>query len=203
MRRLTSTLTTFAAISLFAGATVASAAPITNATGIASPAVTILFSEFGLAADTVITNQYSSLGVTFSPNVYQNPQGFPGPNVDLGPNSASNFSFSGGPIVSPFSIFFNTDQTQAAFAMITNANTSTFGAYLNSVLVESFSIATGPANPNNFYGFSGILFDEIRVTVGGDGNAIFDNLQIGSVPEPTTILLMGLGLAALARRRRV
>ncbi len=48
----------------------------------------------------------------------------------------------------------------------------------------------------------GITFDEIRVTVGGDNQILIDNVQIGSVPEPGTLALIGLGLSGLAAARR-
>jgi hypothetical protein len=175
---------------------------INNATGIASPQATITFSEFGVPADTVITTQYAGLGVTFSPNLYQNPQFFPDFNIDPSPDSLSNFQFiGGGPIVVPFSIFFSAVQTDAAFAMITNQNSTLFQSLLGGVVVDSGVLSTGNGSPTNFYGFTGVSFDEIRVAVGGDGNMILDNLQLGStgtVPEPASLLLLGFGLIGLA-----
>lgn len=40
------------------------------------------------------------------------------------------------------------------------------------------------------------------ITAGGDGEMGIDNLEYGAVPEPTSIVAVGLGLAAFARRRR-
>jgi hypothetical protein len=188
---------------------------IHNATGVSGPHSTITFSEFGLPADTVITDQYSSLGATFSPNLYQNPQPvFPAPNIDDSPDSLSNFSFSGGDTINPFSIFFNTVQTDAAFAFITNPTdpgTSTFEARLGGVLIESESAPTEFSSSTNFYGFTGILFDEIRVLAGGEGGfMVMDNLQLNAeaapVPEPASLAIWGLGALGTAvvwaRRRR-
>jgi hypothetical protein len=201
-------LAALAAAAICLAAPQAQAAFFQNTTGVSGPHSTIMFSEFGLPADTVITTQYSSLGATFTPNLYQNPQFFPGPNIDPTPNSLSNFSFSGGAEVVPFSIHFNTVQTSAAFAMITNFNTTLFEALLGGSVVDSGTTTTSTSNANDFYGFSGVSFDEIRVTVGGDGNMILDNLQLTATaaPEPASLTLLGLGLAGLAggslRRRK-
>ena len=181
------------------------ATPFNNSTGLATPHTTILFSELGLPADTVITNQYAGLGATFSPLLYQNPQGFPSPNIDTTPDSVSNFSFSGGATQTVFSIHFGSVLTEAAFAMITNPGTSLFEALLGGSVVDSGSFGTSFGSPQNFYGFSGLAFDEIRVTPGGANNGamILDNLQIGTpVPEPSTLLLMLAGSSLGIRRLR-
>ena len=47
---------------------------IASSTGIASPTQTINFEEIVLAMNSSLTNQYASLGVTFSPNVFYSPQ---------------------------------------------------------------------------------------------------------------------------------
>ena len=71
--------------------------------------------------------------------------------------------------------------------------------------MESFVQSTGAYS---FYGFAGIVFDQIRVEIAGVGPVFgvgphmrFDNLQIGAaaivVPEPTTLVLICLGLIAI------
>jgi hypothetical protein len=181
----------------------ASAASIINNTGIASPAQTITFSEFVFATDTPITNQFAGLGVTFSPSMYYNTQ----PNF-FPTDFLANFSFGGDPTHNPVSILFAQDQTAAAFAMQTNPGTSTFEAFLNGVFLESFSAATTLSflpdltNASNYYGFTGIVFDEIRVTSGTTFFQI-DNLQLSSsVPEAGTLALLGFALAGLGFSRR-
>jgi hypothetical protein len=87
--------------------------------------------------------------------------------------------------------------------MVTNPGTSTFTALLANVPVESFSAATTFTSLDDFYGFQGITFDQIRVDVGGFNQAmLLDNLQIGTsaVPEPTTLVLL-LGLVMMRRRK--
>jgi hypothetical protein len=184
--------------------TQAYATSFVNNTGLASPVTTITFSELGLSVNTVVTTQYAGLGVSFGPNLYQDGQtGFP----NITGNTLTNFDQTGAAYVFNYSIFFNGPVTSAAFASVSNGSTHTFSAYLAGALVESFSNVVSTGLPN-FFGFTGITFDEIRVNTAGDF-MILDNLQIGqsaaAVPEPGTLLLLGTGLAAVAvgARRRV
>ena len=153
-----------------------SATPITNDTGLADPQSIITFDEFVFADQTVITNQFESLGVTFVSMLFYNSQGpavFPGVETNyLGNN--------GNALVNPFSILFTTPQTAAAFGIATNPSTTTFTAKLNGLIVESYQSATNFDDPSvSFQGFEGILFDEIEVSVGSD-QALIDNIQLGS-----------------------
>ena len=50
------------------------ATPVINNVGIDSPDLTITFSEYTFATGTEITDQYSSLGVTFDPGLFYNVQ---------------------------------------------------------------------------------------------------------------------------------
>ena len=197
-------------LSVFAGALISLAAmqslasPIINNTGLAGSHTTITFSEFTFATDTPITNQFSSLGATFSPGYYYDtaPFFFPG-------DFLANFSTSGGPTHNPEVIQFNQIVDGAAFAMQTDATTSTFEALLGGGVVESFTAGTTLSSlpdlthASDFFGFSGIAFDAIRVTSGSTFMQI-DNLQIrpAQVPEPATLALLGLGLAGLGFSRR-
>ena len=181
------------------------ATPITNDFGLTSPMNTISFSEFSIVDDVLVTTQYQILGVTFSSNLRQiNTLSFSSPNI--APGALKNYF----PVVNPFSILFDTDQTEAAFAMITYSGISSFTAFLDDIPVQSFSTATNTNNVNNFYGFSEIIFDEIVINIqNGSGFMILDNLQFSNnsaaIPEPTTIVLFGFGLLSLAgvsRRRK-
>jgi hypothetical protein len=108
------------------------------------------------------------------------------------------------------SIRFGTPVTAAALALQSNPGTTTFTALLNGVIVESFATGTtlsflpDLSHASDFYGFSGILFDEL--TISNDFESEFgifqiDNVQYTAVPEPTALLLLGAGLATLAARR--
>ena len=191
-------------LTLVLSATSAHAVSIINNFGLTSPGITIGFDEdLSIPTDTAITNQYESLGITISPNLYQsNANGSLFPNIDnhnLGSSISTN-------TVRPFTLQFVNDQTEVAFAMVTNPGTTSFEAFLGTVPIESFSTTTNPTNVNNFYGFkTNTVFDSIvvNVTPGTNGTMFMDNLQLGSassgepIPEPTTLLLMGVGIAGL------
>ena len=177
----------------------AGASIIQSSSGLSSPQTTITFDEFSIPNNTVVTNQYQSLGAIFTPNLYQTPQPSGGfPNISGG--NLGNFS----PVIDPFFINFSLDQTDVAFAMVTNPGTSTFTSLLNSIIAESVSFATNTTSPN-WYVFNG-AFDQIRVDVGGSNSSmLMDNLQLtNQVPEPATLALFGIGLAGLgfARKKR-
>jgi len=164
-----------------------------NSTGIANPAVTITFSEHVLATGANVTTQYSDLGVTFSPNLFYSPQIMAAAHFDS--TDLGDYYPIGGMRV-PFDIQFNTVQTDAAFALLTNPGTTTFQALLSGNVVGSGSAFTNYSQTTNFYGFTGGQFDTIRVTPGGSGQgALLDNLQLGATPAVTP---EGCSLAMLA-----
>jgi hypothetical protein len=169
-----------------AGATPIIASP----TGLAAPLTTVTFDEFGIADGTLITTQYSTLGVEFTGSTAQGTFGTP--------------AFSGGVIFdngTPFSIHFTTDQNAVAFTLGANFPSQTVEALLNGVSVESFTHDTTFAANGDFfpyYGFTGITFDEIRVSGGGGGGV--DNIQMGTATVPdrgSTSILLGLGLLGI------
>ena len=58
---------------------------------------------------------------------------------------------------------FTNLQTAAAFALASNGTNYTFEALLGGSTVDSFSTDVGNSGANNFYGFSGIAFDSIKL----------------------------------------
>jgi hypothetical protein len=188
--------------------TSADAGFIQNSYGLSSPAQLITFEEHVLAGNTALSNQYSAEGVTFTGMTYspEDLSGF-GYSHIVG-HDAGNFP----PVENPFSIHFVTPTSAAAFALISNpGELTTFEAYMAGVLQESSGpIATSSFDPDNFYGFSGFLFDEIRISSDAavNGALTIDFLQFGTtaaaVPEPSSIILLGIatpGFAWIASRR--
>jgi hypothetical protein len=210
MRRLI--VGVMASAMLYGGAAGRAAAGfIHNSTGIANPAETITFSEHLFAPGTPVTTQYAGLGVTFAPNLWYASQPPPpfSPHVD--PLYLTNFPFPNLPPFNfndPFSIHFNAPRTAAAFALITNPGFSTFTALRNGKVVETDTASTDLTSPSNFYGFSGIAFDEIQVGTAPLMSAGIDNLQLGAVSAvsaPRGLVLAGVGvlcLVAYTWRRR-
>lgn len=171
---------------------------IQNTTGIANPTETITFDEHILPSDSILSTQYSDLGVTFSNGFKYDPQEGSGfPHIDN--SNAGNFL----PIVNPVSIFFNQDETGAAFALVTNPGNSTITALENGVVVDSATVATDTSQQNNFFGFTGETFNQIEINAGGINNAfLIDNLQLGApaaaaAPAPSSLILLGVGFVGL------
>ena len=185
----------------FIGVNLAQAASLNNSTGISNPGTTITFSEFSLTRNTALTNQYSSLGVTFT-GLFYDPEKSAAPNID--PPNAGNFS----PVTNPFLISFAQLQSGAAFSLISQLVSTTFEALFENTVVDSFNSETNSTDPNNFYGFTGVTFDSIRVTVGNNDSALIDNIQFNSaststaVPEPFTIIGTIIGGTAAIRIRK-
>jgi len=182
---------------------------ITNNFGLSSPVQTITFSEHVFADNTAIINQFSDVGITLSPLMFYSNTSSPSfPNT----SGASLHNSLG--MVDPIILGFTQARTEAAFVVVANPGTVTFTAMLGNVVVESFTATTNVANSNNYFGFSGIAFNQVKVdAASGFGPAIvLDNVELGNlvstsaaVPEPATLAIWSfgaLGCAVGAYRRR-
>ncbi len=91
---------------------------------------------------------------------------------------------TGDPEVNPFTIHFENTLTSAAFIAIAQPPTpATITAKLNGVEVESFETTVSIDNPDNYFGFRDIIFDEIEVAYTAATRLRIDNVQLGE-PSP-------------------
>jgi hypothetical protein len=216
-------------IALLAGSV--QAGQIVNGTaGLTNPGRFVDFSGHAFSTFTKITTQFSDEGIVLSPNLYYdgngstNCDGHTGNlggsigNLDASSHCLANFTninssdFLGNNV--PLSIYFNDIQTSASFLLATNppggVPETNITAYLNGVQVDTMFVKTNLTQTNNFFGFTGESFNQVKISWSGAGpngylfGAIVSDLALGT-PEPGTLALFGLGVAGIvtaARRRR-
>ncbi len=71
------------------------------------------------------------------------------------------------------------------YHQISTAGPSTFRAMLGPVVVDSFSNLSNQTQPNNYFGFTNIFFDELQLDFQSDFNV--DTLAFNDPTPPTTI----------------
>lgn len=168
-----------------------------SATGLGSPAVVITFDEVALPSGTPVTNQFAAFGLTFSSGIYASPQ--TGYSNIVGADVGNFPGPVAGPYFNPVTLSFSTLQTAVAFALVSNNTYYSLEAIRDGVTVASFQTTIGFSSANDFYGFSGVSFDSIRISAESNDYFLIDNVQlsVAAVPEPSTWAMMILGLAGL------
>jgi hypothetical protein len=95
----------------------------------------------------------------------------------------------------------------AILNVVTVANATTINIFMGTTNLGTLSY-TGDPDPTFAGGFAGIQstvpFDRVELTFNSTAAPAFavDNVRFAIVPEPSTILLTGVALALLLRRRR-
>ena len=192
---------TVSAIFLMALSSIANAAVVLNATGLSGTFVTETF-NINAGHGTAAASQFS--GITFNAgNVVNNDYSGSFPNMS-GSVIANFDDHVGNCCTDPTSFAFSNDLSELAFAFVSNLQSTTFSLYLNGAQVESDVIST--AYSGQFINFTGLIFDEVRITSTGSNDAyLIDNMQLKSntVPEPGTFALVGLAMiGGFARHRK-
>lgn len=177
---------------------------IGSPSGLSSPQNVITFDELGNLQNQAITNQFQAYGATFQNSWWD--------NANLG--QAGSTGFSGGDLVSGpvagqvggggITINFSNAVTDAAVATVDGGGLFDISSFLGNVLVETFQVAISLNPGSGFMGFTGSLFDELRILPSNQTSSLsIDTLQFNSsVPAPATVALLVLGLVGIGFKRK-
>ena len=137
--------------------------------------------------------------MTFLPNLFYRTGDHPDWASVEGPNLRT-----GDPEVNPFSIHFGSALTSAAFAAIAQPPTAaTITAKLGGVEVESFETTVSIDNPDNYFGFSDIVFDEIEIAYTEETRLRIDNIQLGPSANLAPLIITDIDVTEGAESKSV
>jgi hypothetical protein len=156
---------------------------------------------------TLIATQYTANGVTFSGQIAGQTSG-----DGVFSSTSANTYYAPGRTDQWGAKFSGTVSSVGFYAEYWQQDVITLGVYNNNVLLGTYNFN----KPNNNIFSTHLIgvtdsnaFDEIRFSISGSSNHFFnmDDFKFQTatqqnVPEPTSIAMLGLGLAALAYRRR-
>lgn len=189
---------------------VASATPIYSASGFTAADHTVTFSEVVVAGNTAIQSQFSAQGVTFGKSANAGTWKLstaPSGRTGLSGTALTSTTGNQGTANAYLSVLFNNDVDMAgAYFMFNVASPSlTLSAYNNGTLIESFGYTYANSAQSAFLGFSGIVFDELRISSISSRSVLLDSLKfsdVNAVPEPSSLALAGLVFGGLALSRK-
>lgn len=199
------------ALTLALSGTVAMAAPTLIGLGDFSAGDNLVTFN-SIANEALITSQYAGQGVTFSGALYGLTNSG---DLALFPSNgggviASNWLYSQGNYAGlSFAAAFTTDITRVGFYLENwPSQTATIELFegitsLGSITYHTASLTAEFVGIQDLAGFNGMVLSD---TTQGDGFYAIDDFRFGSgaqaVPEPTTMLLLGLGMIGVAGVRR-
>lgn len=152
------------------------------------------------ATNFVVENATGELGSPFTPRNGMTLGGYlPGPGASFGRTKSFDFGV-GLPATAASLDIWNLDAAAGNTVRLVGLSGG------NVVASSSYMINSAFVIQHRNLAVTG-LFDSLRLEVSGpsqDGASflVFDNVTVEAVPEPATLLVLGAGLAAIARRRR-
>ena len=199
--RLNLTLVT---VSLLVVSSVAYAGTVSVGAGAFSGTPVITFES--LSNGDAITNQFAADGVTFT-NLWANTEYGTTYFADAGLVGAANFTDAGCCVI-PAVMNFSTPYTLVGFEIVSNGDTE-FDLTGADGSIDVFHFNARPSSSSGiFVGFQNAAgISSVSIGPAAVNNALLlDNIQLegqgsGTVPEPTSWLLFGSGLAMVLRGR--
>lgn len=166
---------------------------------------TVTFDEHSLADLTLITNQFSDVGVTFTGNQIQlNGCGKNTWGATLGQNFINTYNNCSTPSYLPtLNILFSETVDKVSLAIFNDVSLN-FTTFLNNVELNTYNSGT-TRRAIGYNIFDESAFNEIRINATTTrqyvaiGNIAYN--KVTDVPEPSTLAILALGIMGLASRR--